>query len=70
MPRYAFNLWEESKWAISFEADSLEHAKELLQEAEEDMSIDDLPEMERYFRKGSENWDIETLQEYNIKESK
>lgn len=63
MPRYAFNVWEESKWAVSFEADDLEHAKELIQEAEEDMDLEWLPGMERYFRKGDEIWDMETLQE-------
>ena len=34
MPKYSFTFWEESKWAITFEADSPEHAKKLLAEAE------------------------------------
>jgi hypothetical protein len=65
MPRYALNVWEESKWVISFEADNLEHAKKLITEAEEEMDLEWLPEMERYFKKGDETWDIETLQEMN-----
>jgi len=63
MPKYSFNFWEESKWAITFEADSLDHAKKLLAEAEEEMGIEDLPEMERFFKKGDETWDVETLAE-------
>jgi len=63
MPKYAFNFWEESKWAITFEADNLDHAKKLLAEAEEEMDLDWLPEMERFFKKGDETWDSETLAE-------
>jgi len=63
MPKYSFNFWEEQKWAITFEADNLEHAKKLLAEAEDEMGIDDLPEMEKFFKKGHEIWDAETLAE-------
>ena len=63
MPKYSFNFWEEAKWGITFEADNLEHAKKLLAEAEEEMSIDDLPAMEKFFKKGEELWDTETLTE-------
>jgi len=63
MPKYAFNFWEESKWGITFEADNLDHAKKLLAEAEEEMDLDWLPEMERFFKKGDETWDSETLTE-------
>jgi hypothetical protein len=63
MPRYAFNLWEESKWTVSFNADNLEHAKELLLEAQEETSVEELPDVERYFRKGDEFCDTESLQE-------
>jgi hypothetical protein len=63
MPKYAFNFWEESKWGITFEADNLDHAKKLLAEAEEEMDIDWLPQVERFFKKGDETWDIETLAE-------
>lgn len=63
MPKYAFTFWEESKWGIAFEADSLEHAKELLAEAYDEMDVEGLPEVERFFIKGDEFWDMETLQE-------
>jgi len=63
MPKYAFNFWEESKWGITFEADNLDHAKKLLAEAEEEMDIDWLPQVERFFKKCDETWDIETLAE-------
>jgi hypothetical protein len=63
MPKYSFNFWEESKWGITFEADNLDHAKKLLAEAEEEMDIDWLPQVERFFKKGDETWDIETLAE-------
>jgi hypothetical protein len=63
MPKYSFNFWEESKWAITFEADSLEHAKQLMNEAEEVEGVDELPEVERFFKKSNEIWDYETLAE-------
>lgn len=63
MPKYAFTLWEESKWGIMFEADNLEHAKQLLTEAEEEMDVESLPYVDRFFIKGDEFWDIESLQE-------
>jgi hypothetical protein len=63
MPKYSFNFWEEQKWGVVFEADNLEHAKQLFLEAEENMGIDDLPNMERFFKKGDETWDYETLME-------
>jgi hypothetical protein len=61
MPKYSFNYWEETKCGISFEADNLEHAKKLLAEAEEEMDLEWLPKMEKFFKKGHESWDIETL---------
>lgn len=60
MPKYSFNFWEETKWGVVFEADSLEHAKELM---EESLNVDDLPNVEKFFKKGDETWDTETLQE-------
>ena len=63
MPKYSFNFWEESKWGITFEADSLEHAKQLMNEAQEVEGVDELPEVERFFKKSSETWDYETLAE-------
>lgn len=61
MPKYCFIMWEEAKYAITFEADNLEHAKKLIEEAEEISDADDLPNAERYFKKGDEYWDTETL---------
>ena len=63
MPKYSFNFWEESKWGITFEADSLEHAKQLMDEAQEIEGVDELPEVERFFKKSNEIWDYETLAE-------
>jgi hypothetical protein len=60
MPKYSFNFWEETKWGVVFEADNLEHAKELM---EETLNVDDLPNVEKFFKKGDETWDTETLQE-------
>jgi hypothetical protein len=66
MPKYAFTIWEESKYAIVFEADSLEHAKELAQDnLDNECNADELPNAERFFRKGDENWLIEEMEEYN-----
>ena len=63
MPKYSFNVWEETKYVVSFEADNLEHAKQLLAEAEEEMDLEWLPDMEKYFKKGDETWDTEMLGE-------
>ena len=63
MPKYSFTFWEESKWAIVFEADSPEHAKKLLAEAEYSDGVDELPEVQRFFKKGNEIWDTDTLTE-------
>ncbi len=63
MPKYSFNFWEEQKWGITFEADNLEHAKQLMEEAQETEGIQNLPEMEQFFKKGAETWDTETLTE-------
>ena len=63
MPKYSFNFWEEAKWGITFEADNLEHAKKLLAEAEEEMDLEWLPGLEKFFKKGEELWDTETLTE-------
>ena len=61
MPKYCFIIWEEAKYALTFEADNLEHAKQLIEEAQEDYNADDLPNAERYFKKGDEFWDLESL---------
>jgi hypothetical protein len=63
MPKYSFNFWEESKWSITFEADSLEHARQIMEFAEQEADVDLLPEVERFFKKGDETWDYETLAE-------
>jgi hypothetical protein len=64
MPKYGFQWWEEAKYYIEFEADSLEHAKELMKEAcDVECDIEALPEMEQIFLKGDETWDFETLAE-------
>lgn len=64
MPKYNITIWEESKYNVSFEADSLEHAKQLAQKnLDEIADADSLPNAERYFRSGNETWEIETLTE-------
>ena len=63
MPKYSFSYWEETKWAITFEADNLEHAKQLIEEAQAEADVDLLPEVEKFFKKGDETWDTETLEE-------
>lgn len=63
MAKYSFNFWEESKWSITFEADTLEHAKQLIAQAQEESDIDLLPQIEKHFKKGDETWDTETLTE-------
>ena len=63
MAKYTFNFSEQFKWGITFEADNLEHATALMKEAEQAEGIQNLPEMEQFFKKGDEDWDYETLEE-------
>ncbi len=60
MPKYTFVVWEEAKYAVTFEADSEEHARELLDDT---LNVDDLPDAERVFVKGSEHWETDVLWE-------
>jgi len=57
MPKYSFNFWEEQKYTIIFEADNLDHAIELVEEAKDVSDLELLPEMRQVFKNGSEHWD-------------
>jgi hypothetical protein len=66
MPNYNLTILEYSKYNVKFEADSLEHAKQLAQENLDEISdADSLPNAERYFRQGNETWEIDEIQEDN-----
>ncbi|CAB4137371.1 hypothetical protein UFOVP325_34 [uncultured Caudovirales phage] len=69
MPKYTFNFQENFKWGVSFEADNLEHAIALMKEAEATEGIQNLPEMEQFFKSGDEDWDYETLAEEDTEEN-
>lgn len=60
MPKYTFVIWEESKYAVTFEADSEEHARELLDDV---YSEEELPNVESVFVKGHTHWDTKVLWE-------
>ena len=57
MPKYQFVEHEYTKNIITFEADSLEHAKELMEDI---IDVDDLPESEKFWKSGETNWDTPT----------
>lgn len=69
MPRFTFRIYEEATYIVEFEADDLEHAKKLVAEAEENMQDhESLPDSEKYWKKGQEEWDTESLEEQPIVE--
>jgi hypothetical protein len=57
MPRYTVKVHEYSTYIVQFDADSLEHAMELVDDA---MDTDDLPESEKFWKNGSTDWDTPT----------
>jgi hypothetical protein len=54
MPRYRFTEYETNKRIVTFTADNLEHAIELMEEA---ISIEDLPEVEDFWKNGDTDWE-------------
>jgi len=63
MPKYQFVEHEYTKNIITFQADSLEHAKELMSEF---LSHEDLPESEKFWKSGETDWEEPTeLKEQN-----
>jgi len=66
MPNYNLTIWEQAKYNITFEADSLEHAKQLAQENLDEIADgDSLPNAVRFFRSGNETWEIDEIEEDN-----
>ena len=61
MPKYQFVQWEEIKAIITFDADDLDHAKELVMDT---MDWNELPNAEIFWKSGSTDWeDVEELNE-------
>jgi len=54
MPKYQFVEHEYTKSIIIFEADSLEHAKELMEDI---IDVDDLPNSEKFWKSGETDWE-------------
>jgi hypothetical protein len=54
MAKYQFVEHEYTKNIITFEADSLEHAKELMGEM---LSHEDLPNSEKFWKSGETDWE-------------
>jgi hypothetical protein len=68
MPKFSIRVYEQTQYIIEFTADSIEHAKELLDA--QPMDETELPEGTKYWRKGSDDWDIATLKETEITNTK
>lgn len=64
MPKFSIRVYEQTQYIVEFTADSLEHAKELLDA--DPLSEDELPEGAKYWRNGSDDWDLSTLKETEI----
>jgi len=60
MPRYSFRFYENSVYIIEFDADNLDQAKQLI---EDTIDVDDLPNSEKSWKKGDEDWDTDSLTE-------
>jgi hypothetical protein len=54
MPRFRFVEHEYAKCIVDFDADSLEHAQELMESV---MDADELPNSTRYWKNGDTTWD-------------
>ena len=54
MPKFQFVQWEEIKSVVVFDADDVDHAEELMQDA---MDWSDLPNAEIFHKNGSTNWE-------------
>lgn len=67
MPKFSIRVYEQTQYIVEFTADSLEHAKELLDA--DPLSEDELPEGTKYWRNGSDDWDLSTLKETEITET-
>jgi len=57
MPKYTFREYETSVYIVEFEADNLEHAKALMEDV---IDADDLPNAEKFWKKGDTDWDEPT----------
>ena len=54
MPRYQFVQREESVAIVSFDADNLDHAEQLMSEV---MDADELPNSEVFWKNGNTDWE-------------
>jgi len=54
MPKFQFREVTETVAIITFEADSLEHAKELMEEV---LDWADLPNSEHFYKNGNTDWE-------------
>ena len=54
MPKFQFVEVEETVAIITFEAESLDHAQELMEEV---LDWSDLPNSERFYKNGNTNWE-------------
>jgi hypothetical protein len=64
MPKFSIRVYEQTQYIVEFTADNLEHAKELLDA--QPMDETELPDGTKYWRKGSDDWDLTTLKETEI----
>lgn len=60
MTKFTVRLYEEATYIVTFEADNLEHAKELLEDC---LDPDDLPDSEKDWRKGQDEFLLDSLAE-------
>jgi hypothetical protein len=66
MPKYTFYHNVEETWKASFTADSMEHAIELLEAADNgDINLSDLPDYDEKNKGLDLNVDIDSLEEWN-----
>ena len=66
MPKYTFWHNVEETWKASFTADSMEHAEQLLEAAQDgDMNLSDLPDYDERNKGLDLNIDIASLEEWN-----
>lgn len=63
MPKFSVVQLEDAKYIVQFEADNIEHAKELLEEATD---FEELPNSHRFWKNGATDFEMHTLTEGGV----
>jgi hypothetical protein len=60
MPKFTIRQYVEATYIVTFEAENLDEARQLIEDC---FDVDDLPDVEKFWRKGQEEFDLKSLAE-------